>query len=65
MMSNARANRYRRLALVERDNEKAELLCRIADESDRGVLFTADWISARGLGGKIEPPPIKPPDIKP
>jgi hypothetical protein len=59
-MSNPRAVRYRRLALVEQDNEKADLLRRIADECERGVLFTADWTSARGLGGKIEPPPIPP-----
>jgi hypothetical protein len=64
-MSNARSVRYRRLALIEQDNENAQVLQRIADESDRGVLFTADWISARGFSGKVEPPPIKPPDIKP
>jgi hypothetical protein len=46
-MSSPRAVRYRRLALVEQDNEKAELLRLIADESDRGVLFTADWLSSR------------------
>jgi len=39
-MSTARAIRYRRLALVELDNEKAQLLRRLADEADRGVLFT-------------------------
>jgi hypothetical protein len=55
-MSNPRAVRYRRLALVEQDNEKADLLRRIADECERGVLFTADWISARGLGGRNETP---------
>jgi hypothetical protein len=37
-----RAIRYRRLALVEQDNEKAQLLRRIADETDRGILFTAE-----------------------
>jgi hypothetical protein len=42
-MSNPRAVRYRRLALIEQDNEKVKLLHLIADESDRGVLFTADW----------------------
>jgi hypothetical protein len=47
------------------DNEKADLLRRIADECERGVLFTADWISARGLGGKAKPSPIPPPDAKP
>jgi hypothetical protein len=61
-MSNPRAVRYRRLALIEQDNEKADLLRRIADESDRGVLFTAEW--ARRFSRNIEPPPIKPPDIK-
>jgi hypothetical protein len=41
-MSNPRAVRYRRLALVEQDNEKAELLRLIADEADRDVLFTVE-----------------------
>jgi hypothetical protein len=63
-MSNPRAVRYRRLALVEQDNEKADLLRRIADECERGVLFTADWISARGLGGRTKPPPVPSPDAK-
>ena len=39
-MTSPRAVRYRRLALVEQDNEKAKLLRLIADEADRGVLFT-------------------------
>jgi hypothetical protein len=63
-MSNARAVRYRRLALVEQDNEKVRLLHLIADESDRGVLFTADWISRRDDATK-EVPSIKPTDAKP
>jgi hypothetical protein len=41
-MSNPRAVRYRRLALVEQDNEKAELLRLVTDEADRGVLFTVE-----------------------
>jgi hypothetical protein len=41
-MSSPRAVRYRRLALVEQDYEKAELLRLLADEADRGVLFTAE-----------------------
>jgi hypothetical protein len=41
-MSSPRAIRYRRLALAEQDNEKAQLLRRIADEADRGVLFTVE-----------------------
>jgi hypothetical protein len=43
-MSNARAVRYRRLALAEQDNEKARLLQLIADEAERGVLFTVDRV---------------------
>jgi hypothetical protein len=46
-MSSPRAVRYRKLAIVEQDNEKAKLLRLIADEADRGVLCTAEWISAR------------------
>jgi hypothetical protein len=41
-MSNPRAIRYRRLALVEQDNEKAQLLRLIADEADRGVMFMVE-----------------------
>jgi hypothetical protein len=42
-MTSPRAIRYRRLALVEQDNEKAQLLRLIADEADRGVLFTVEY----------------------
>jgi hypothetical protein len=59
-MSSPHAVRYRRLALVEQDNEKAQLLRSIADEADRGVLCTVDW-SHHDL--KIENP-IKPNDGK-
>jgi hypothetical protein len=54
-MTSPRATRYRRLALVEQDNEKAQLLRLIADEADRGVLFTVE----RSRHDKIEIP-IKP-----
>jgi hypothetical protein len=37
-MSDARAIRYRRLALVEQNPERARILRQIADEADRGVL---------------------------
>ena len=37
-----RAARYRRLALAESDKAKAALLQKIADEAERGVLFTVD-----------------------
>jgi hypothetical protein len=41
-MSSPRAVRYRRLALVEQDSEKAELLRQLADEADQGILFTVE-----------------------
>jgi hypothetical protein len=46
-MSNARADRYRRLARAEQDKAKADLLHKLADECDRGLLCTAEWLSAR------------------
>ena len=54
-MGNARAVRYRRLALAERDKAKAELLLKLADESDHGILCTAEWLWARS--SKYEQPP--------
>ena len=45
-MSNARADRYRRLARAEEDKAKADLLHKLADECDRGLLCTAEWLSA-------------------
>ena len=54
-MSNARAVRYRRLALAEEDRAKADLLLKLADESDWGILCTAEWLSARPHR-KIEQP---------
>ena len=41
-MSDARSTRYRRLALAEPDVENARLLRLLADEADRGVLFTVE-----------------------
>jgi hypothetical protein len=41
-MNSARAIRYRRLALAEPDIENARLLRLLADEADRGVLFTVE-----------------------
>jgi hypothetical protein len=46
-MANARAVRYRRLALAEGDKAKADLLLKLADESDRGILCTSEWLSTR------------------
>ena len=38
------------------DRAKADLLLKLADESDRGILCTAEWLSARPYR-KIEQPP--------
>ena len=45
-MSNALAIRYRRLALATEDKAIADLLLKLADECDRGLLCTAEWSSA-------------------
>jgi hypothetical protein len=55
-MSNARAIRYRRLALASSDKADADLLVRLADESDRGILCTAEWRSARPYRQNEQPP---------
>ena len=46
-MSNTRAVRYRRLALEQEETAKTDLLLKIADESDRGLLCTAEWLLVR------------------
>jgi hypothetical protein len=61
-MINARAIRYRRLALAADDRAKADLLLKLADECDRGLLCTANWLSARPFP-KIDRPP-KPEEFK-
>jgi hypothetical protein len=55
-MSNAHAVRYRRLALAEEDHAKADLLHKLADESDRGLLCTAEWLSVRPSLKNEQPP---------
>jgi hypothetical protein len=52
-MSSSRAVRYRRLALAEEDREKADLLYKLAEEADRGLLCTAEWMSTRTLTGAV------------
>lgn len=37
-----RASRYRRLALVEKDKANADLLRRLAQEAEQGILCTTD-----------------------
>ena len=55
-MSNARAIRYRRLALAEQDRANADLLLKLADECDRGTLCTAEWRSAWPSSKNEQPP---------
>jgi hypothetical protein len=62
-VGNARAVRYRRLALAEADTAKADLLHKLADESDRGLLCTAEWLSVRRSVGNEQPPKAGHPDI--
>ena len=54
-MSIARAIRYRRLALAQQDKTIADLLLKLADECDRGILCTAERRSAWQLRNN-EPP---------
>lgn len=46
-MSNPRSVRYRRLAMIESDPAKANLLNQIADEADRGVLISSEGLYTR------------------
>jgi hypothetical protein len=46
-MSSLRAVRYRKLALASKNRADSDLLLKLADESDRGVLCAAEWVSAR------------------
>ena len=55
-MSNARVIRYRSLALAQEDNATADLLLKLADECDRGLLCTAEWRSARPSRKNEQPP---------
>ena len=55
-MSNPRAVRYRRLALASGDQADADLLLKLADECDRGMLCTAEWLSARPSLKNEQPP---------
>src|SRR5262252_5085754 len=55
-MSSARAIRYRRLALAQEDKASADLLLKLADECDRGILCTAEWRSTRPSRKNEQPP---------
>ncbi len=55
-MSSVRAIRYRKLALAQQDKAIADLLLKLADECDRGILCTAEWYSARPPRKNEQPP---------
>jgi hypothetical protein len=55
-MSNARAVRYRRLAPAAKVKADADLLLKLADECDRGLLCVAEWRSARPSFKNEQPP---------
>ena len=55
-MSSVRAKRYRQLALAQQDRAIADLLLKLADECDRGILCTAEWRSARPPRKNEQPP---------
>jgi hypothetical protein len=46
-MGSLRAVRYRKLALATNNRADANLLLKLADECDRGILCSAKWLSAR------------------
>jgi hypothetical protein len=45
--NHTRAVRYRQLALGESDRAKADMLNKLADEAERNVLCTSDWMHDR------------------
>jgi hypothetical protein len=49
--NHARAVRYRQLALAEPDRASADLLLKLADEADRDVLCTSDWLRSNSPDG--------------
>jgi hypothetical protein len=53
--NHARVVRYRKLALGEPDRSKADLLLKLADEADRDVLCTADWLFEKWQDSPAKP----------
>ena len=51
-----RAVRYRQLALAEPDQAKADVLYKIADEAERAVLCTVDWMRSEIPRTRPKPP---------
>jgi hypothetical protein len=50
-MSNPKAVKYRRLALIEPDQDKARLLHKIAEESEQGILRNGRLAGPSSKGG--------------
>jgi hypothetical protein len=57
--NHARAVRYRQLALGEPDRAKADMFYKLADEAERNVLCTSDWMRERMV---FDRPVIRPGD---
>jgi len=57
--NHARAVRYRQLALAEPDRAIADLLLKLADEADRDVLCTSDWVRSNSPDGPAIKQPLK------
>jgi hypothetical protein len=55
--NHARAVRYRQLALADPDKAKADVLYRIAEETDRDVLCTVDRTNFGSSNRKPGPTP--------
>ena len=55
-MSSVRAIPCRRLALAQQDKAIADLLLKLADECDRGILGTAEWHSVWPSRKSEQPP---------
>jgi hypothetical protein len=57
-MSSTRAVRYRKLALAAKVKADADLLLKLADECDRGLLCVAEWRSALPYRKNEQPPKV-------
>jgi hypothetical protein len=53
--NDARAVKYRKLALAESDRSRADLLLKLADEADRDVLCTSDWLDKKWVDKAANP----------
>jgi hypothetical protein len=58
-LSGTRSIRYRRLALAAKVKADADLLLKLADECDRGLLCVAEWRSALPYRKNEQPPKVE------